>query len=307
MQVTSMQEMFEKAFGLSLAKMKTGKAYNVSEANVGIMGVSRDGTQALHRVLYAVKKPKACRYKLVVEGLEPLVATKTHRIAVKDASTGLRNWMFADKLAELSVRGTSVVVETSSGPRKLLSAEKLDRDHTLDVQVEGSENYYSNGVLSHNCMYGPDFTTTGGRAIKYYASWRGRVTRIDDILEKGSLKGIVSKVRATKNKIGVNKREAELRLTFASGFDSEEEYLKFIIDLGIVTQRGAWFSQEDWGFKGSGRASLVEFLRGKPELFESVKNTVNAQLCSETSIDRANAANSSEEPDPEEEIPPDED
>lgn len=154
-------------------------------------------------------------------------------------------------------------------------------------------------------MWGPDFTTTGGRAIKYYASWRGRITRIEDILEKGSLLGIVSKVRATKNKIGVNKREAELRLKFASGFDSEEEYIKFVIDLGIVTQRGAWFFQEDWGYKGSGRASLVEFLRSRPELFESVKNTVNAQLCGETVIDRENALKSPEEEiDPEEETPP---
>lgn len=154
-------------------------------------------------------------------------------------------------------------------------------------------------------MYGPDFTTTGGRAIKYYASWRGRITRIDDILEKGSLVGIVPKVRATKNKIGINKREAELRLKFASGFDSEEEYLKFIIDLGIVTQRGAWFYQEEWGFKGSGRASLVEFLRSRPELFEMVKNTVNAKLCAETDIDRANALKAvEEEPDLEEDTPP---
>lgn len=154
-------------------------------------------------------------------------------------------------------------------------------------------------------LFGADFTTTGGRAIKYYASWRGRVTRIDDILDKGSLVGIVSKVRATKNKIGINKREAELKLKFASGFDSEEEYIKFVIDLGIVTQKGAWFYQEDWEYKGSGRSSLVEFLRSKPELFESVKNTVNAQLCGETTIDRENALKATDEDyDPEEETPP---
>lgn len=135
-------------------------------------------------------------------------------------------------------------------------------------------------------MYGPDFSTTGGYAIKYYSSWRGRITRIDDIKDKGSMVGIVSKVRNTKNKIGIPKREAELELRFASGFDSDNEYLKFIIDLGIVQQRGAWFYQEEWGFKGNGRDSIMNYLRANPDLFTSVKNSVNMMLCDETVLDK---------------------
>lgn len=133
--------------------------------------------------------------------------------------------------------------------------------------------------------YGADFSTTGGYAIKYYSSWRGRITRIDDIKDAGSMVGIISRVRNTKNKIGIPKRDAELELRFATGFDSENEYLKFIVDLGIVEKRGAWFYQEDWGFKGNGRDSILEFLKKSPELFTSVKNTVNAMLSGETILD----------------------
>lgn len=305
MQATSMKDMFEKAFGLSVDTMKVNKAYNVSEARIGVQSLSQSGAKVLSRVLYAVKKPRVFRVSITVEGRSvPLVTSRAHRIGYREGPEAALRWVQASALVSLLKR-QPVYVETVEGLSRVVTAELLPKDYLLDIQVEGARNYYSNGILSHNCMYGPDFTTTGGRAIKYYASWRGRITRIDDILEKGSLVGIVSKVRATKNKIGINKREAELRLKFASGFDSEEEYLKFIIDLGIVTQRGAWFYQEEWGFKGSGRASLVEFLRSRPELFEMVKNTVNAKLCAETDIDRANALKAvEEEPDLEEDTPP---
>ena len=147
----------------------------------------------------------------------------------------------------------------------------------LDLEVEDNANYFTGGMLSHN--------TTGGYAIKYYSSWRGRITRIDDIKDAGSMVGIVSRVRNTKNKIGIPKRDAELELRFATGFDSENEYLKFIVDLGIVEKRGAWFYQDDWEFKGNGRDSILAFLKKNPELFSSVKNTVNAMLSGETVID----------------------
>lgn len=134
-------------------------------------------------------------------------------------------------------------------------------------------------------IHGPDFKTAGGYAIKYYSSWRGRITRIDDIKEKGLTVGIVSKVRNTKNKIGIPKREAELELRFAAGFDSDGEYVRFLVDLGIVKQGGAWFSNADWGFKGQGKDSILVYLKENPELFESVKNSVNAMLSGETVLD----------------------
>jgi len=151
-------------------------------------------------------------------------------------------------------------------------------------------------------LYGPDSAPGGGYAPKYYSSWRGRITRVDDIKDKGSMVGIISKVRNTKNKIGIPKREAELELRFASGFDSENEYLKFIIDLGLVVQKGAWFYQEEWGFKGNGRDSILTFLKEKPELLVSVKNTINAMLSGETILDTQHDAE-----DAEDEAPPDSD
>ena len=144
-------------------------------------------------------------------------------------------------------------------------------------------------------MYGPDFQTTGGYAIKYYSSWRGRITRVDWIKEKGVEVGIYSKVRNTKNKIGIPRRVAELQLKFAEGFDSNGEYVKFLIDLGIIEQRGAWFYNEDWEMKVNGRDAVFSFLEEHPDIFEMAKNTVNAALSGATILDEEEAAIDSEE------------
>lgn len=293
MRQCSMKEMFEEAFGLNVDTMEVQKPYNVSEANVGILGLSKEGEKKLHRVLYAIKKKKAKRFAIEVEGFPSLICSSMHRIAIRREESSPIEWVFAKDLPLLLKK--HIWVETELGARKLKDVKRLPPDYTLDVQVESAENYYSNGLLSHNSMYGPDFTTTGGYAIKYYSSWRGRITRIDDIKEKGVTVGIISKVRNIKNKIGVPKREAELELRFASGFDSDSEYLKFIVDLGIVEQRGAWFYQEEWGFKGNGRDSVLAFLKENPDLFNTVKNSVNMMLCEENSLDANNDAQDNRE------------
>ena len=135
-------------------------------------------------------------------------------------------------------------------------------------------------------LYAPTEKTAGGYAVKFYASWRGRITRADDIKEKGITTGIVSRVRNTKNKMGIPKRTAELQLYFNGGFDSQSEYIAFLVDLGIVKQGGAWFSQDEWGMKVQGRNGVEEFLLARPELFESVKKQVNEMMAGTTELDR---------------------
>lgn len=152
-------------------------------------------------------------------------------------------------------------------------------------------------------IYGPTTTTPGGYAVKYYSSWRGRITRVDYIKDKGIITGIVCAVKNKKNKgLGVPFREAELRLSFADGFDSDGEYMQFIVNLGLVNQGGAWFSNEEWGMKVQGRDGVLEFLRARPELFEEVKKKINDLLCKETVLDAENEISVDDEDD----IPPEE-
>jgi recombination protein RecA len=135
-------------------------------------------------------------------------------------------------------------------------------------------------------MHGPDFKVSGGRAIKFYASNRSRITKIGTISAgKGDIAGIQMRVRNEKNKAGVPYRDAELTLSFETGFDVNKEYTDFLISLGIVQQGGAWYANESWGFKAKGRESIMEFLNTRPDLFEQAKNTINSMLCNETVLD----------------------
>lgn len=205
----------------------------------------------------------------------------------------------------------------------------------LDMQIPEGESYLSAGLLSHNTFGGtaavfsnglkavnpllsrtgtsmivinqerdnigaigpmaPKTKTTGGQAIKFYSSWRARITRIEDIKEKGSVVGIVCKVRNVKNKIGIPKRESLLTLRFATGIDSEGEYVDFAVNLGLVKQGGAWFSQEEWGMKVQGKDKVFEFLKERPDLFEKVKKTVDAMMSGETILDTMEKENDDDE------------
>ena len=152
-------------------------------------------------------------------------------------------------------------------------------------------------------MYGPDFKATGGRAPAFYSSWSARVTRTDDILGPNKeLAGIEIRVRNTKNKVGIAKRDANLKLYFDRGIDSEEEYMDYLKVLGLVEQKGAYYSNPDWvaddgtiGVKVCGMDKLKEFLKNNPKLYSDLKDQVNQIISKHTNLDNAEQELSEEE------------
>lgn len=204
----------------------------------------------------------------------------------------------------------------------------------LDLEVENNHSYLANGILSHNTfggqaalcsnglrginpylykydcslimisqerqsmsLYGADYKATSGQAVKYYSSWIGRVTRTEDLTDKQKgLIGIKMKCKCLKSKLGPGlKREAFLNLYFDRGIDSEDEYLDYLKDLGIIEQRSAWYYNEDWGMKVAGKNGVAEFLHNNPELYEKVKQQVNEMICGYTILDEHNDETSEEE------------
>ena len=276
-----MYDMFFEAFGLDPNQMEEGEKVYVGEAGVGIKGINPNGEVSLNKILYAVKKKKAPRVKIELESGLSIIVTESHKFGVQGKETV--EWWTAKSLMK-----DKKELFTLEGPSPVVSVTPLKEDNTLDIQVENTENYFSNGILSHNSMYGPTTTTPGGYAVKYYSSWRGRITRLDYIKNKGLITGIVCKVKNKKNKVGVPFRESELKLSFENGFDSTDEYMQFIVDLGIVKQGGAWFSNEEWGMKVQGRDGVLTFLKEQPLLFEQVKKQINEMLCKETVLDEEN-------------------
>ena len=124
-------------------------------------------------------------------------------------------------------------------------------------------------------------------------------------MDGGDPIGNVVKVKNIKNKVGVPKRAAELNLIYNSGFNPDEEYLDFIIDLGIVKKSGAWFSNEDWKLKCQGRDNLLDYLLDNKPIFESVKQVVQESFTKRTVLDHATINEVDEEADEENEGDPD--
>ena len=286
---TTIAELFQEAFGLDFLTMKTGKPAYVGEANIGILSLRKGETSpTLNRILYCVKKPKATRYKITLSSGAALITSAEHKFAIYGA--GGLSWIPARDLTL-----ESSLIKDSGGTTAVAKIEKLPKAHTLDIQVENAENYYSQGVLSHNSMHGPDFKVADGRAIKFYASNRSRITKIDTIKEKGVAVGIEMKVKNGKNKAGIPFREAILQLYFEGGFDTSKEWIDFIIQFNIVDQKGAYFKSDKYNFSLQGREKLQAWLNEHPAEYEGIKKQINEALCSTTNLDVENASGYDEE------------
>ena len=128
----------------------------------------------------------------------------------------------------------------------------------------------------------------GGQAIKFYASWRARVSQSDPIMMGSQQVGNKIYIKNQKSKVGVPKRSTTMELLYASGFNPDPSYRDFIIDLGIVEARGSWYSNSDWGLASpgvNGKDKLYEYLVSHPDVFEEAKKQVNESFLSFSSMD----------------------
>ena len=129
---------------------------------------------------------------------------------------------------------------------------------------------------------------TGGEAPKFFSSTVNRVTKIEELKENDDVAGIKMRVRNYKNKCGRPFRTAEVNLYYKGGFNPNEEYLQFLVDLGIVEQRGAYFKSDEFGFNLQGRAKLQEWLNTHDEEYTGLKKKVDESLLGTTVLDKNN-------------------
>jgi recombination protein RecA len=138
---------------------------------------------------------------------------------------------------------------------------KKGRTHRFDIEVEGSHNYFAEGVMVHNS---PE-TTPGGRALKFYSSVRLDVRRIESIKDGADQVGNRVRVKVAKNKMAPPFRLAEFDIMFGEGISREGSLLDIAVDEGVVRKSGAWYTYDDDQL-GQGRENAKRFLRENPEL-----------------------------------------
>lgn len=124
-------------------------------------------------------------------------------------------------------------------------------------------------------MFGNPETTTGGRALKFYASVRLDVRRIETLKQNGEVIGNRTRVKVVKNKVAPPFREAEFDIMFGKGISKTGDILDLAVKENIINKAGAWFSYN--GEKiGQGRENTKIYLDNNPEIAKEVENKVRA-------------------------------
>jgi len=124
-------------------------------------------------------------------------------------------------------------------------------------------------------MFGSPETTTGGRALKFYASVRMDVRRIQTIKVNGEDVGNRTRVKIVKNKISPPFKEAEFDIMFGEGISSIGDIVDLAADCNVINKSGAWYSYEG-GKLGQGRENTKAFFKEHPELLHEVEAKVRA-------------------------------
>ena len=122
-------------------------------------------------------------------------------------------------------------------------------------------------------MFGNPETTTGGRALKFYASVRMDIRRIENIKQDGEVKGSRVRVKVIKNKVAPPFREAEFDIVYGQGISKEGNILDMAVNLDIIEKAGSWFSYNGERI-GQGRENVKKYLAQNPELLSEVEEKV---------------------------------
>jgi recombination protein RecA len=147
-------------------------------------------------------------------------------------------------------------------------------------------------------MFGNPETTTGGMALKFYASIRLDVRRIQSIKVGAEVVGSRTRVRVVKNKVAPPFREAEFDIMYNEGISKEGDLIDIGATLGLIAKRGAFFSFGDTRI-GQGRENAKQYLKEHPDLAAQIDQTIREQVL--TNQQGVNLATSPEEEEPNEE------
>lgn len=263
-----MENLFKKA-NLSYKEMKPFEFYDISDKKLYTSSYNENTKKVEKKqILGLVYKGEFPIYELRTKSGDVILkGSPNHKIfdAAKNDYFELKDIETATLLDKALNHIDAVVVKTDK------------TDHIVDISVEGNENYFSNGVLSHN---------TGGYALKYVASTLNRVRKIENLTEGSKIVGIHMQVRNYKNKTGIPFRECEMDLYYKGGFDSTGEFVDFLYEfaedprlLKLVDCRskGYYNSKNTFGWNFHGKDAFVTAINNgevKPAEWEQIKQTI---------------------------------
>jgi recombination protein RecA len=177
--------------------------------------------------------------------------------------------------------GFDVQPQFAAAERRLEVAEILDIHvkpptrsmNRFDIEVEGHHNYFVDGVMVHNS---PE-TTTGGKALKFYASIRLDVRRIETLKDGTDAVGNRTRVKVVKNKVSPPFKTAEFDILYGVGISREGSLIDLGVEQAIVRKSGAWYTYEGDQL-GQGKENARNFLRDNPDLANEIEKKIKEKL-----------------------------
>ncbi|MGR5134149.1 recombinase RecA [Vibrio alfacsensis] len=287
---------------------------------VEIYGPESSGktTLTLELIAAAQREGKTCAFIDAEHALDPVYAKKLgvdiDALLVSQPDTGEQALEICDALARSGAIDVMVVDSVAAlTPKAEIEGEMGDSHMGLQARMLSQAMRKLTGNLKQsNCMcifinqirmkigvmFGNPETTTGGNALKFYASVRLDIRRTGAIKEGDEVVGNETRIKVVKNKIAAPFKEANTQIMYGQGFNREGE----LIDLGVkhklVEKAGAWYSYQ--GDKiGQGKANACNYLRENPEIAKTIDTKLRELLLTPA---QPEAPESSEKPEQEEEF-----
>jgi recombination protein RecA len=150
--------------------------------------------------------------------------------------------------------------------------------------------------LKIGVMFGNPETTTGGNALKFYASVRMEIRRIGAIKDRDSVVGNQTRVKVVKNKMAPPFRVVDFDIMYGEGISKSGELIDLGVKANIVEKSGAWFSY-DGQRVGQGRENAKQFMRDNPDVAQAIEARVRAQagIVADAMLDASGANEESED------------
>jgi recombination protein RecA len=253
-------------------------------------------TLALHAIAEAQKRGGVCAFVDAEHALDPTYARKlgvdVDNLLISQPDTGEQGLEIADTL----VRSGSIdvlVIDSVAAlvPRAELEGEMGDTHVGLHARLMSQALRKITGSVSRSntmliflnqirlkigVMFGNPETTTGGNALKFYASIRMEIRRTGSIKDREEITGNHTRVKVVKNKLAPPFRQVEFDIMFGEGISKTGELLDLGVKAGVVEKSGSWLSYDSQRI-GQGRENAKQFLRDNPAIADAIEKKIRDQ------------------------------
>ena len=253
-------------------------------------------TLALHAIAEAQKAGGTAAFIDAEHALDPVYAKKLgvdiDELIVSQPDTGEQALEIADTLVRSNAIDVLVIDSVAAlVPRAEIEGEMGDSHVGLQARLMSQALRKLTGSISRSkcmvifinqvrmkigVMYGNPETTTGGNALKFYASVRLDIRRTGQIKDRDDIVGNATRVKVVKNKVAPPFKQVEFDIMYGEGISKVGEILDLGVKAGIVEKSGAWFSYDSVRI-GQGRENSKTFLRENPEMMERLERAIRGQ------------------------------